>query len=100
MLMRSDIRAGLHLGADHVRLEQAHVTLEEEIGQLFESLRAGVYRYVMTIVKSSAIAEEITQDTFIKLYDFTRGGGHVHHYRAWLYRTAHNLAVNESTRKS
>lgn len=97
--MRSDNRGGLHLEADHLCLEQACVTLEEKIAQLFESLREGVYRYVMTIVKSSAIAEEVTQDTFIKLYAYTRGGGHVNHYRAWVYRTAHNLALNESTRK-
>ena len=98
--MGSDNRGTLHVQADHLCLEPAFVTLEEKVSQLFETLRAGVYRYVTTIVKNSSVAEEITQDTFIKLYDYLRGGGHVSHYRAWIFRTAHNLALNESVRKS
>ena len=98
--MRSDGRGGLHLDVGHVYLERVCVTPEEEITHLFENLRNGVYRYVMTIVRSSGVAEEITQDAFIKLYSYTRGGGHVDHYRAWVYRTAHNLAINENSRKT
>jgi RNA polymerase sigma-70 factor (ECF subfamily) len=89
----------LHLGAVDMSTAESCVTAEEQITQLFERQRAGVYRYVMTIVGSSGIAEEITQEAFIKLYSFTRNGGHVHHERAWVYRTAHNLAVNEGCRK-
>lgn len=97
--MRSHFQEGLHLGAMDISFGASCLTLEEEITQLFESLRDRVYRYVITIVANSAIAEEITQDAFIKLYSFLRDGGHVSHHQAWVYRTAHNLAINEGCRK-
>jgi RNA polymerase sigma-70 factor, ECF subfamily len=97
--MPTDHYDGLHLGVINMSSLESDMTGEEQITQLFERLRDGVYRYVMTIVGSSGIAEEITQEAFIKLYSFTRNGGHVSHERAWVYRTAHNLAINEGCRK-
>jgi RNA polymerase sigma-70 factor (ECF subfamily) len=80
-------------------LRQGIITLDQKITELFETQRDAVYRYTMTIVRSPAIAEEVTQEAFIRLYSYLRKGGAVGHYRAWIFRTAHNLAVNESTRK-
>jgi RNA polymerase sigma-70 factor (ECF subfamily) len=99
MLLRSDDRGSLHIEAS-AYLEKASVSPEEQITYIFERQRNGVYRYVMTIVRNSSIAEEITQEAFIKLYSYLREGGHVTHHRSWIYRTAHNLALNASTRKS
>lgn len=78
---------------------QGIVTLDQRITELFETQRDAVYRYTMTIVGSPAIAEEVTQEAFIRLYSYLRKGGAVGHYRAWIFRTAHNLAINENTRK-
>ena len=99
MFLRTDSCGSLHLDAP-ASLDEVFVTPEEHITELFERLRDGVYRYVMTIVRNSGVAEEITQEAFVKLYGYLREGGRVTHHRSWIYRTAHNLALNESSRKS
>jgi RNA polymerase sigma-70 factor (ECF subfamily) len=85
--------------ADLGSLCQGIGTLDQKITELFRTQRDAVYRYTMTIVGTPAIAEEVTQEAFIRLYSYLRKGGVVGHYRAWVFRTAHNLAINESTRK-
>jgi RNA polymerase sigma-70 factor, ECF subfamily len=99
MFLRSDSYGSLHLDAPAC-LDEPLVTPEEHVTQLFDRLREGVYRYVMTIVRNSGVAEEITQEAFVKLYAYLREGGRVTRHQSWIYRTAHNLAVNESSRKS
>ena len=53
----------------------------------------------MRVVRNSAIAEEIAQETFIRAFrslgDF-RGDSQV---RSWLYRIATNLSLNSVTRR-
>src|SRR6516164_7253385 len=93
-------RGELSLDADLLSLGQdGSVTLDQKISELFDSSREAVYRYVMTIVGSPAVAEEVTQEAFINLYNYLRSGQSVGHYRAWIFRAAHNLALNEVNRK-
>jgi RNA polymerase sigma-70 factor (ECF subfamily) len=56
-----------------------------------------VYRYAMTLGVPSHLAQEITQDVFIRLYESLRAGIVVEHARAWLLRATHNAAMNAVT---
>ena len=57
-----------------------------------------IYRYCYFKVKNQELAEDITQETFLRFYE--RFG---HYGSEWtlqyLYRTAHNLCVDEYRRK-
>jgi RNA polymerase sigma-70 factor (ECF subfamily) len=76
------------------------LTREEQVIQLFESLRDSVYRYVLTLLREPAAAEEVTQEAFLRLIRQHRGRRTVKNPRAWIFRVAHNLAVDETrTRK-
>jgi DNA-directed RNA polymerase specialized sigma24 family protein len=76
------------------------VTREEQFTQLFESMRDSVYRYVLTLLREPGPAEEITQEVFLRLVRQHRAGRSVKNPRAWIFRVAHNMAVDETrTRK-
>lgn len=75
------------------------MTLDHEVTKLFETQRGAVYRYVVTIVGIPAIAEEIVQEAFVRLYVCLRKGMAIEYHRAWVFRAAHNLALNDNARR-
>jgi RNA polymerase sigma-70 factor (ECF subfamily) len=76
-------------------LMQRTLTLEEKVAQLFELLRDPVYLYLKAVVGNSAEAEDITQETFLRLYRALHGGQVINNVRFWVFRVAHNLAFRE-----
>lgn len=61
------------------------------VERLFMALEAPLLRYAYELVKSQEVAEDIVQETFMRLHaEFEN----VRQPRPWLYRTAHNLAMN------
>jgi len=81
--------------AEYLCLKQGTLKLEQKIAKLFEKLRGSVYRYLMVVLGDPAEAEEITQEAFLRLYDRLHGGQSVRNVRAWIFRVAHNLAINQ-----
>lgn len=71
----------------------------EAFGELIRRHQDFVYGSVLRVVKNPTLAEDVSQDCFLRAYralpDF-RGDSQV---RSWLYRIAHNLAVNAVTRR-
>jgi len=76
--------------------EKESVTLEEKVTGLFEALRRSIFLYLTAVFGRSqaAEAEDITQEAFLLLYRLLREGQHIDNARAWLFKVAHNLAVN------
>jgi RNA polymerase sigma-70 factor (ECF subfamily) len=70
------------------------LTLEERTTQLFEMLREPVYYYLLVVLGNPEEAEDITQDAFLQLYKTLRSGQTIQQVRFWLFRVAHNLALN------
>ncbi|MBT8164517.1 MAG: sigma-70 family RNA polymerase sigma factor [Acidimicrobiia bacterium] len=71
----------------------------EAFGELVRRHQDFVYGAVLRVVRNPTLAEDISQDCFLRAYralpDF-RGDSQV---RSWLYRIAHNLALNAVTRR-
>jgi RNA polymerase sigma-70 factor (ECF subfamily) len=85
---------------DDFELAAAAATGElEAFGELIRRHQDFVYGSVLRVVKNPTLAEDISQDCFLRAYralpDF-RGESQV---RSWLYRIAHNLAINAVTRR-
>jgi RNA polymerase sigma-70 factor, ECF subfamily len=70
------------------------LTLEKKVTAYFEQWRDPVNRYVIAAFGDPTEAEEITQEAFLQLYLQLHSGQSVTNVRAWVFRTAHNLAVN------
>jgi len=77
-----------------LRAWQGTSELERIITEVFGRLRDPVYRYLMSTLGSPAEAEELTQETFLRLLAHLQKGHPVEHVRAWVFRVAHNLALN------
>ena len=65
-----------------------------EITRLFEALRDPVFRQALRILRSPAEAEDVTQEVFLKLYGEMRAERKIDNPKAWLFRAAHNLAID------
>jgi RNA polymerase sigma-70 factor, ECF subfamily len=87
--------ASLRLVSD----ERTRPSLEQRIDQLFDELHRPVCRYLLWLGVSRAEAEELTQETFLRLFEHLRDGGDDRHLRGWVYRVAHNLSINAVKRQ-
>lgn len=61
---------------------------------LVRALTGPIYGYVAAIVRDDGAAEEITQDTLIRVYRKRSGLNHGGTLRGYCYRTATNLALD------
>ncbi|MGE0131548.1 MAG: RNA polymerase sigma factor [Blastocatellales bacterium] len=68
--------------------------LEQKVAEIFELLRDPIYRYVCRLIGKRAEAEDLTQEAFLRLYDNLQKGHAMGNVRPWLYRVAHNLAID------
>jgi RNA polymerase sigma-70 factor (ECF subfamily) len=67
---------------------------EELVSAAFEQLRGRLYRHVLLLTRSREEAEEIVQDGFLKLHTHVVMGKSIDNVRAWLFRVAHNSAID------
>jgi RNA polymerase sigma factor (sigma-70 family) len=67
---------------------------EREATRLFVALREPVYLYLARVLRDAAAAEDLTQEAFLSLYSTLHKGTRVTDPRAWVFRVAHNLAIN------
>ena len=67
---------------------------EAEFNALFRSHYAPVYRHLFRIVGAREEAEDLAQETFVRLYRHSFPSGRQHNVRGWLYKVATNLAYN------
>ncbi len=63
----------------------------------YDAEHIGIRRYLIFLGLTSEAAQEIVQDSFLKLHEHLLGNGDRRNLRAWLYRVAHNLARNSQT---
>jgi len=78
---------------------QRTLKLDERITQMFDELREPVYRYLICLSTSPIEADEIIQETFIRLYRHLNAGGREDNLRGWVFRVAHNMSINEIKRR-
>lgn len=62
-------------------------------------LQAGLKRYLGRILTRPEDVDDIAQEAFVRVLE-AGSKGEIHYHKAYLYRTAHNLALNVLARKS
>jgi RNA polymerase sigma-70 factor, ECF subfamily len=76
------------------------MTLSERVHGLFEQLHVPVFRYLLRKTRDSGRAEDITQETFLRLFRHLREDRLLDNPKAWLFTVASNLAVDASRSES
>lgn len=82
-------------GAVHAidRDQAVPVTCDEIVTHAFEDARDDVYRYLLTLCLPPALAQEATQEVFLRLYMSLSKGERIDNPRGWIFRVAHNHAL-------
>src|SRR5213595_1777941 len=84
---------GHELRMTSVRHEAANEAAQpESIESLFAALESPLLSYALRLLGERARAEDVVQDAFMKLHAQFK---EVREPRRWLYRTVHNLALNQ-----
>lgn len=73
-------------------------SLEQEFIASYDEYADAIFRYCYFKVYDRERARDLMQDTFTKTWEYLASGKEVENLRAFLYRTAHNLTVNEVVR--
>jgi RNA polymerase sigma-70 factor, ECF subfamily len=84
-------------GAEERHPGIAEVPVNQLVLQFYDREHLALRRYLVFSGSDDATAEEIVQETFLKLHGHLSRNGERSNLRGWIYRVAHNLALNERT---
>jgi RNA polymerase sigma-70 factor (ECF subfamily) len=81
-------------------LEQAREFNQEALTQVYQTFHEAIYRYIYHHIGNAQTSEDLASDVFRRfLLALRQGGGPTQLLKAWLYRVAHNLIVDELRRR-
>ena len=77
------------------------VDLRQAVVDLFDAHHQAIFGYLYRMTgRERELAEELTQETFLKAFQARDQLPRIVNHRAWLYRIATNLALNARKRRS
>jgi len=74
--------------------DPASIHLQREVERWYFELHDPLFRFLRTMRCRRAVAEDITQETFLRLNRALLEGAEIHDVRAWLFRVARNLYID------
>lgn len=90
--------AGLSLSASALVRPQK-MTTHEQVEQLYQELYSPVYRYLVLTGSVAEDADELTQETFLRLFRSLHAGQRLEKPKQWLISVAHNLRYDWQERE-
>ncbi|MEW5978739.1 MAG: RNA polymerase sigma factor [Acidobacteriota bacterium] len=79
---------------------QSTADAKEKVTEVLELLQDSLFRYLVRVLEDPAEAEDVMQEVFVRLYCSLRKGKVIEDIRPWIFRVAHNLAVDRFRRKN
>jgi RNA polymerase sigma-70 factor (ECF subfamily) len=79
-------------------LTEEPMDLEQRVVRVYKSLRMSVFQYLAATFGDASEAEDMTQETFLRLYIHWTSGKTIaeDRLRSWIFRVAHNLAIDRT----
>ncbi|MFI5205406.1 MAG: RNA polymerase sigma factor [Candidatus Paceibacterales bacterium] len=74
-------------------------TTEKDFLAAYEQYAGAIYRHCYFRVFNKDLAEDLTQETFIKTWKYIAEGKKIENIKAFLYRVAVNLIIDNSRKK-
>lgn len=90
--------------AELALIEQGHSrsrqisSLQRRVGDWFVRLREPVYHYLLGILGDPGEAEDVSQETFLRLFSALDKGQQIENVRAWVFQVGQNLAIDRQRR--
>lgn len=76
-------------------MQNRNAQQEEAFNEAFRLHADALFRHAQFRVSNRERALEITQDTFLKAWDYVQQGGEVQQYKSFLFRILNNLIIDE-----
>jgi len=86
-------------GSSELELSLTSAPERRNLAEAFTELREPVCRYLLALGLKPAEAEEVVQETFLRLCRHLDSQGPQDNLRGWIFRVAHNLARDEHRRQ-
>lgn len=84
---------------ERILLHRARALDENALGTIFDTYYSAIYRYLYLHTGHIETAEDLSAQVFQRLLEALRAGtGPDHYLKAWLFRVASNLIVDEARR--
>lgn len=80
-------------------VEQTLKGSEEAFRQLVLKYQTPVYRLLLRVLRDPTAAEDIAQETFLKAYRALKGFQPDRKFLSWIFKIAHNTAIDSMRRK-
>ena len=74
--------------------------LMKEFEKIYNIHFEKIFRFVYRLIGDLHKAEDITQDTFLKLYNYLKNNENINHPQSWLYQVSANLSKNHIKRNN
>lgn len=84
----------LNIISERDLLVQVALGNEQAFRQLFDTYQSRLYNYILKITQSKETAEDTVHDVFLKLWTQKETLSQINNLNAYLYRMAHNYALN------
>lgn len=72
---------------------------DEDFRRVFDGLYPSVVRFLRSLTGDGPLARDLAQEAFLRLFQAGPAGSGQGAARFWVFRTAHNLAINETKRR-
>ena len=83
--------AAVNLERELTRLRSGDV---EAVAALMERYQHRLYRYLLRLVRQPATAEDLFQQTWLRVMERIKSYNTQHNFEGWLFALAHNLAID------
>lgn len=70
------------------------MTNKEQLVSWYDKYSQSIFRYVLKMTGDAHKAEDLTQETFIKVFEYLSSGGVLTHPKTYIYQVAHNLTID------
>ena len=67
--------------------------------EAFDEYADALFRHASFRISNPERVKDLTQDTFLKAWDYVCAGNEIHNWRSFLYRILNNLIIDEYRRK-
>ena len=84
---------------EHFEAKGTPAAVEKEFLAAFDEYSNALFRHCLIRIRDREQAKDIVAETFTKTWTYVSKGKKVEHLRAFLYRVANNLIVDQSRRK-
>jgi RNA polymerase sigma-70 factor (ECF subfamily) len=79
---------------------QSPSDVKQKVSDVFELLQDSIFRYLVRVLDDPSEAEDVLQETFIRLYRTLHKGQVIEDVRPWIFRVAHNLVLYRFRKKT